>query len=30
MPLQLEANTQPLAANLLGGELPLVLAYFFP
>ncbi len=28
--LQLEATTQHLAANLLGGELPLVLAYFFP
>ena len=28
--LQLDVETQPLAANLLGGELPLVLAYYFP
>ena len=28
--LQLNVETQPLATNLLGGELPLVLAYYFP
>ncbi|OUT63829.1 MAG: hypothetical protein CBB70_13285 [Planctomycetaceae bacterium TMED10] len=28
--LQLDIQQQPLAANLLGGELPLVLAYLFP
>lgn len=28
--LQLDFQQQPLAANLLGGELPLVLAYLFP
>ena len=28
--LQLDVVTHPLPANLLGGELPLVLAYYFP